>query len=296
MARTELPAGQVAFNVSNRGPSTHEFLIVRTDLRADNLPIGSDGLTVNEDSAQLDLIEEDSELDIGVSRTLVVDLPAITSSTAISRVTIWEACTLPWSSPRAGEPMSDYVAQRPPRWIRLGHGRRAPTVGQLGSERRLVWTVAAYLLVIAAILAYNATATGSERDSALVVNVAARQRAVAERYIKDVLLRLYGYEANPEEDARTLQVNARALLEGGTVQAVQGADAQVHIPPASSDPKVIAKLEQEGRLIDKLIATGNSLLGSDPMAADLEGRVLKLRIIGAQVSTITNDAVGQMTF
>lgn len=76
MARTELPAGQVAFNVSNRGPSTHEFLIVRTDLRADNLPIGSDGLTVNEDSAQLDLIEEDSELDIGVSRTLVVDLPA----------------------------------------------------------------------------------------------------------------------------------------------------------------------------------------------------------------------------
>lgn len=191
--------------------------------------------------------------------------------------------------------MSDYVAQRPPRWIRLGHGRRAPTVGQLGSERRLVWTVAAYLLVIAAILAYNATATGSERDSALVVNVAARQRAVAERYIKDVLLRLYGYEANPEEDARTLQVNARALLEGGTVQAVQGADAQVHIPPASSDPKVIAKLEQEGRLIDKLIATGNSLLGSDPMAADLEGRVLKLRIIGAQVSTITNDAVGQMT-
>jgi PAS domain S-box-containing protein len=191
--------------------------------------------------------------------------------------------------------VSEYVAQRPHRWARLSRRERAPTVGQLGSERRLVWTVAVYLLVIAAILAYNARATGSERDSALVVNVAARQRAVAERFVKDVLLRLYGYEANPQEDAQTLQENALALLEGGTVQAVQGADAEVHIPAASSDAKVVAKLEQEQRLIAKLIATGNDLLGRDPSAADLEGRVLKLRIIGAQVSTITNDAVGEMT-
>jgi PAS domain S-box-containing protein len=191
--------------------------------------------------------------------------------------------------------VSEYVAQRPHRWARSSRRQRPPTVGQLGSERRLVWTVAVYLVVIAAILAYNATATGSERDSALVVNVAARQRAVAERFVKDVVLRLYGYEANPQEDAQMLQENALALLEGGTVQAVQGADAEVHIPAASSDPKVVVKLEQEQRLIGKLIATGNDLLGRDPSAADLQGRVLKLRIIGAQVSTITNDAVGQMT-
>jgi PAS domain S-box-containing protein len=201
----------------------------------------------------------------------------------------------PWSSPRARRPVSEYVAERPPRRARLNRGRRAPMVGQLGSERRLAWIVAVYLLVIAAILAYNATATGSERDAALVVNVAARQRAVAERFVKDVILRLYGYEASPQADAQTLQDNAIALLEGGTVQAVQGADAQVHIPPASSDWKVVAKLEQEQGLIGKLIATGNDLLGRDTSAADLEGRVLKLRIIGAQVSTITNDAVGEMT-
>jgi Sulfocyanin (SoxE) domain len=72
---THVPAGNVAFNIYNRGPSTHEFLIVRTDLGAGGLPIGSDGLTVDENSAQLDLVKEDSELDIGVSRALVVDLP-----------------------------------------------------------------------------------------------------------------------------------------------------------------------------------------------------------------------------
>jgi hypothetical protein len=72
---TQVPEGHVAFDIYNRGPSTHEFLIVRTDLGSGGLPIGSDGLTVDEDSAQLELIKEDSELDIGVSRALVVDLP-----------------------------------------------------------------------------------------------------------------------------------------------------------------------------------------------------------------------------
>ena len=72
---TQVPEGHVAFDIYNRGPSTHEFLIVRTDLGSGNLPIGSDGLTVDEDSAQLELVKEDSEVDIGVSRALVVDLP-----------------------------------------------------------------------------------------------------------------------------------------------------------------------------------------------------------------------------
>jgi uncharacterized cupredoxin-like copper-binding protein len=75
LMKSEVPAGQVAFNIYNRGPSTHEFLIVRTDLGAGDLPIGPDGLTVDEDSPQLHLVKEDSEVDIGVSRALVVDLP-----------------------------------------------------------------------------------------------------------------------------------------------------------------------------------------------------------------------------
>jgi PAS domain S-box-containing protein len=166
-------------------------------------------------------------------------------------------------------------------------------VGRLGSERRLGWIVGVYLLVIGAILGYNAVATANEHDAALVVNIAARQRAIAERYTKDVLLRMDGEPADPGADAQMLQHNARALLSGGTVQAVQGADGRVRIPPASSDWKVIAKLEQEQRLIDKLVATGEDVLKAS--AANLPDRILRLRIIGAQVSTITNDAVGEMT-
>jgi len=47
--RPTVPAGDVVFNVHNEAPITHEFVVVRTDLPADDLPIGLDGLSVNED-------------------------------------------------------------------------------------------------------------------------------------------------------------------------------------------------------------------------------------------------------
>jgi uncharacterized cupredoxin-like copper-binding protein len=55
-----MPAGSVELNVYNAGPATHEFVIVRTDLRADQLPIASDGLSVDED--QLDPAGEISDV------------------------------------------------------------------------------------------------------------------------------------------------------------------------------------------------------------------------------------------
>jgi PAS domain S-box-containing protein len=170
-----------------------------------------------------------------------------------------------------------------------------PVVRPLGSERRIAAILAVYLVVIGAIIVSNARATSAERDAALVVNVAARQRAFAERYVKDVVLRLDGYQAAPEEDAHDLQVNARALLSGGVVEAVQGADGTVRIPPPGRDTKVIAKLRQEQRLIERLVAVGRDLLRTGSVAPGGLDRILRLRIVGAQVGTITNDAVGQMT-
>src|SRR5262249_30408040 len=42
-------AGDIVFHISNQAPVTHEFVVVRTDLPADELPIGPDGLSVNEE-------------------------------------------------------------------------------------------------------------------------------------------------------------------------------------------------------------------------------------------------------
>jgi diguanylate cyclase (GGDEF)-like protein/PAS domain S-box-containing protein len=162
-------------------------------------------------------------------------------------------------------------------------------------DRRLRWILAAYLVVVAAIVAYNAGAVAHQRDAALIVNVAARQRALAERYMKDIVLRTQGERADPNEDAAQLRANDTALLSGGEVLPVQGADGTVHISRASSDPLAIAKLTEEHRLIENLIGAGDALLSTPPNDVTFAARLMHLRVVGAQVTSISNDAVGQMT-
>jgi len=160
---------------------------------------------------------------------------------------------------------------------------------------RLTGIVILYLTLIAGIVGYNAREMAHERGAALIVNVAARQRALAERYVKDALLQAEGVPADPRDDARQLLTNADALLLGGDVIAVQGADSMVHIPAASDDRRVIAKLDAERRLIGKMIASGERLLRMSPAHSRFATQLLDLRVAGAQVASISNDAVGQMT-
>jgi diguanylate cyclase (GGDEF)-like protein/PAS domain S-box-containing protein len=174
-------------------------------------------------------------------------------------------------------------------------GRRLLAPGALHLDRRIRRTLAVYLVVITVIVGYNARAIADQRGSALSVNVAARQRALAERYEKDVVLTTLGIQADPGADAEQLLANADALLHGGEVLAVQGADEEIQIRPASHDRLVVAKLEEENRLIQELIAVGDDLY---PMRAGQPGyqeALRNLRIAGAQVTSISNDAVGQMT-
>jgi diguanylate cyclase (GGDEF)-like protein/PAS domain S-box-containing protein len=140
----------------------------------------------------------------------------------------------------------------------------------------------------------NAQGVARQRDAALIVNVAGRQRALAERYVKDVLLVKQGAAADPSDDAAQLEANDAALLKGGQVLPVQGADGSVNIPPASS-PDVMVKLTEEHRLIGELLIQGDRLLSTATNDPAYAARLLQLRIVGAQVTSISNDAVGKMT-
>jgi diguanylate cyclase (GGDEF)-like protein/PAS domain S-box-containing protein len=174
-------------------------------------------------------------------------------------------------------------------------GTGSHLLGSLRLDRRLLWIVALYLVLIGGIVGYNARAMARERGAAVIVNVAARQRALAERYVRDVVLRTQGVQADPEDDAAQLTANAEALLNGGQVTAVQGADLDIHIPPASDDPRVIAKLDEERRLIGLMVGSGDLLMSTAPADPRFADRLRALRILGGQVTSISNDAVGQMT-
>jgi uncharacterized cupredoxin-like copper-binding protein len=71
---TVVPAGTVSFLVRNQGPTTHEVIVVRTDLAPDKLTLQPDGLTVNEEARGIKFLEEVEGLDIDDRRTMVLDL------------------------------------------------------------------------------------------------------------------------------------------------------------------------------------------------------------------------------
>jgi uncharacterized cupredoxin-like copper-binding protein len=64
--------GLVTLRVHNEGPTTHEFVTIRSDLPADELPMAADGLSVDED--RVDPLGELTEVEAGASGSLTLAL------------------------------------------------------------------------------------------------------------------------------------------------------------------------------------------------------------------------------
>jgi PAS domain S-box-containing protein len=180
---------------------------------------------------------------------------------------------------------------------RSGIGRlvpRLPILGDLRLGRRLGWVIPVLIVLVAAIVGYNARAIAQQRGSALVVYTAARQRAFVERYTTDVLLVVDGFQADPEESGEDVRQPVDVLLDGGSVRAPQGGGRRVEISPAR-DWRVRRKLEQDRRLIDELIRTGDRLLDGGRADPGYDANVTRLRVLSAQLSSVSNDAVQEIT-
>jgi diguanylate cyclase (GGDEF)-like protein/PAS domain S-box-containing protein len=109
-------------------------------------------------------------------------------------------------------------------------------------------------------------ATARSRHRAAVLEVAARQRTLAERYVSEVVLARAGFAVDPAPIAAILSESAAALLSGGTAPAVPGDDDETALPPAT-DPLVRSQLRQERRLVADMTATGTALLSNRPVTA-----------------------------
>jgi diguanylate cyclase (GGDEF)-like protein/PAS domain S-box-containing protein len=163
-------------------------------------------------------------------------------------------------------------------------------------------TIAAILATLALVSALSAVlsiwTTGRSKNGAALVEVAARQRTLAERYVADVELARSGKAANPARTASLLAASAHALLEGGGVPAVDGDDDEMDVP-AVSDPVARAQLMQEQRLVVDLSRTGSALLAGrnvrgTPLTAHehivTKDPVLRLRVLAALTSNVALNA------
>jgi uncharacterized cupredoxin-like copper-binding protein len=67
-------AGSVTFDVENVGPDDlHEFVVVRTDFPASDLPTGEDG-AFDEEADGVEVIGEIEDLEVGATGSLTLDL------------------------------------------------------------------------------------------------------------------------------------------------------------------------------------------------------------------------------
>jgi diguanylate cyclase (GGDEF)-like protein/PAS domain S-box-containing protein len=133
--------------------------------------------------------------------------------------------------------------------------------------RRTVIAILATLTAVSGgsvLLSTRATARSQHR--AAVLEVAARQRTLAERYVNEVLLARSGQESDPGYTASLLEQSAHALLAGGEAPQVNGDDDEADLT-ATTDPTVRGMLTQQQRLVHDLAATGDALLAHRPVSS-----------------------------
>jgi uncharacterized cupredoxin-like copper-binding protein len=68
-------AGSVTFDITNQGPSVHEFVVFKTDLAPEDLPLNDDG-TVDEEGKGVKHIDEVEDIAAGANETLTTNLDA----------------------------------------------------------------------------------------------------------------------------------------------------------------------------------------------------------------------------
>jgi uncharacterized cupredoxin-like copper-binding protein len=74
-AETSAAAGELTFNITNDAEQTHEFVIFKTDLAPDALPVGDDG-DVDEEGEGVEHVDEIEDITGGSTQSLTVTLDA----------------------------------------------------------------------------------------------------------------------------------------------------------------------------------------------------------------------------
>jgi diguanylate cyclase (GGDEF)-like protein/PAS domain S-box-containing protein len=159
----------------------------------------------------------------------------------------------------------------------------------------LVAIVVTFALILAASAAVSIWSTGKSRNRAAVVEIAGRQRTLAERYVTQLLLVREGAQASPQRTGVLLTQSVNALLNGGTAPAVDGDDDDV-VLQGETDRQIRAEIVEQQKLIHDLLATGSAILADRPVSSlkptageriATSDPLLRLRVLSALTSNVS---------
>lgn len=136
-------------------------------------------------------------------------------------------------------------------WGRLRVGRKIGLIGAL------------FLAAIAGIIASTIMwLQGTEAD-AVVMDIATRQRALAQIYVIDIVLASQGQPADPEYVSRVYKESVEGLQNGGKVTFELKKDEKVLLPPAPSQ-EIRDRYSEANSLFNEMSALAGQLTGAQP--------------------------------
>lgn len=137
-------------------------------------------------------------------------------------------------------------------------------------RRKLIIVAVLFTMVLGGLIAFNAAVLNAQKDLGTVGGLAARQRTLTQRYMKDVLLAGMGQPSEHEATARLLKESAAVLLDGGQLPGSETTGLQGEMP-ASRDSEIRAKLSEQQTLIRAVeVEAGRylALAANDPRRAE----------------------------
>jgi diguanylate cyclase (GGDEF)-like protein/PAS domain S-box-containing protein len=167
-----------------------------------------------------------------------------------------------------------------------------------GGGRTVAAILGTFALIFGLSVALSILATDHSRGRAAVVQVADRQRTLAERYVQSVLLLRARQPTDPATLGSLLRSSADALLDGGNAPPVPGDDDETKLPRARGSV-LRNQLLQEQRLANDLTRSGAALLAGRPVTSvALSARetlpakdpIERLRVLAALTSNVSLNA------
>ncbi|HWG09485.1 MAG TPA: diguanylate cyclase [Solirubrobacteraceae bacterium] len=180
----------------------------------------------------------------------------------------------------------------------IGRGTGAFRPFASGGGRTIAAILGTFALIFGLSAALSVIAIDRSRGRAAVVQVADRQRTLAERYVESILLVQSDHQADPAGLAMTLRASASALLDGGTAPAVPGDDDETKLPRAHG-AVLRGQLAQEKRLVEDLTRSGAAVLAHRPLSSialsaderlHIADPIERVRVLAALTSNVSLNA------
>lgn len=137
-------------------------------------------------------------------------------------------------------------------------------------RRKLIIVAVLFTMVLGGLIVFNTSILNAQKDLGTVGGLAARQRTLTQRFMKDMLLAGMNQPNEHEATLALLKQSQAVLLDGGPLPGAETTGLQGEMP-ATRDAELRARLSEQGNLIRALESEAGrymALAPNDPRRMD----------------------------